>query len=106
MAAGRAAAGGERMPTTARKSERLEARVDPGLKELIERAASLRGQTVTGFIVDSVQRAAEEALRAEQIVLSARDSAAFVQAVLEPAEPNERLLRAARRHDEFVRDGN
>ena len=92
------------MPATAVKTQRLEARVSPEQKELIERAATLRGQTVTGFIVDSVQRAAEDALRTEQIALSARDSAAFVQAALEPAEPNERLLRAARRYRDVVRE--
>lgn len=90
------------MVTTGTKRERLEARVTADQKALIQRGAELRGRSVTDFVVESAQAAAEEALRAHQIVLSARDGEAFVRAVLEPAEPNERLLRAVRRYREFV----
>ena len=38
-----------------RKEERLEARVTPAQKRLIERAATLRGTSVTEFVVVSTQ---------------------------------------------------
>lgn len=90
------------MPASASKTERLEARVSPDQKALIQRAAELRGLSVTAFIVDSAHAAAEETLRAQQIRLSARDSALFAQAILEPAEPNAMLRAAARRYQEFT----
>ena len=45
-----------------RKQERLEARVTPDQKRLIERAAELRGTTVTEFVVVSAQQAAAKQL--------------------------------------------
>ena len=41
---------------TAAKRERLEARVSPEQKALIERAARLEGRSVTDFLVRSAQR--------------------------------------------------
>ncbi|MGD9893754.1 MAG: DUF1778 domain-containing protein [Dehalococcoidia bacterium] len=86
----------------AMKTERLEARVTPDQKTLIQRAAELRGRSLTDFVVESAQAAAEETLRAQQILLSARDSALFAQAILEPAEPSATLKAAARRYRAFV----
>jgi len=86
----------------ATKKERLEARVTPDQKALIQRAADLRGRSLTAFVVDSAQAAAEETLRAQQIVLSVRDSTLFVRAILEPAEPNATLRAAAQRYQAFM----
>ena len=81
------------------KRERLEARVTPEIKDLMERAAKLRGCTLTDFIVDSVQAAAEETIRQHQILqLSARDTEAFFAAVANPPAFDEKLRDAARRH--------
>ena len=43
-----------------RKEQRLEAKVTPELKRLIERAATLRGTTATEFVVGSAQEAATQ----------------------------------------------
>jgi uncharacterized protein (DUF1778 family) len=73
--------------------------VTPEQKALFVRAARICGATVTDFIVRSTQQAAEEAIRTHDVMaLSARDSLAFVQALLEPEEPNEALVRAAQRY--------
>jgi hypothetical protein len=58
------------------------------------------GQSVNEFVVVSAVAAAEEALRApEVIVLSPADSVGFVEALLNPPAPNDALLKAmARRH--------
>jgi uncharacterized protein (DUF1778 family) len=88
---------------TATKTERLAVRVSPDLKSLIQQAADVRGLSLTDFVTDSARAAAVATLREQQIVLSARDSLLFAQAVLESAEPNERLLAAAQRHRKFVK---
>src|SRR5258708_18897562 len=46
-----------------RKVERLEARVTPAQKRLIERAASLRGTSVTEFVVASAQEGATTTIK-------------------------------------------
>lgn len=87
------------------RRERLEARVSPEQKALLQRAAALEGRTVTDFLVSSAQAAALETIRQhEQIVLSARDSAIFVEALLNPPAPNERLRAAARRHRALIEE--
>lgn len=88
---------------TAAKTERLAVRVSPDLKSLIQRAADVRGLSLTDFVTDSARAAAVATLREQQIVLSARDSLLFAQAVLGSAEPNERLLAATQRHRKFVK---
>ena len=45
------------------KRERLEARITPVQKRLIERAARLRGTSVTDFVVLSAQEAASETIK-------------------------------------------
>lgn len=85
------------------RNKRLEARVTPAQKALIERAAALSGRTVTDFVVSSAQTAAEETIRTHEILaLTARESAAFVEALLNPPAPGENLRAAAQRYKEFM----
>ena len=82
-----------------RKEQRLEARVTPEQKKLIERAAKLRGTTVTEFVVLSAQQAAAETIRNhETLVLRDEARDVFVKAILNPPLPNEALRSAARRY--------
>lgn len=87
---------------TKTKRERLEARVTAEQKALFEQAASLQGCSLTDFLVRSAQAAAEATVEAQQIVLSARDSAAFVAALLDPPPPNEHLRAAVERYRALV----
>ncbi len=88
----------------ARKAERLEARVSAQQKAVLQRAAELRGMTLTEFVVASSQAAAERAIQDDEMIkLSVRDREVFVAALLNPPAPNERLLRAARRYKETFR---
>ena len=81
------------------KNQRLEARVTPDQKQLIERAAELRGTTVTEFVVVSAQRAATETIQEFQTLrLNDRASEVFVNAILNPRAPNRRARAAARRY--------
>lgn len=90
-------------PGTPRQRERLEARLSPEQKMLLERAAALEGRSLTDFVVDSAQAAALETIqRYEVIALTARDSRMFAEALMHPPAPNERLRSAARRHRELI----
>ena len=87
---------------TAAKRERLVARTTPEVKALIQRAADLTGQSVTEFLVGSALTAAEETIRAHEVIrLSARDSAILIEALLNPPQPNEALWAAARDYREL-----
>lgn len=82
-----------------RKDERLEARLTPEQKNLIARAAALRGSSVTGFVVASAQQAASEAIKDFELLTlhdSARD--VFVNAILNPPAPNAAARSAAKRY--------
>jgi len=83
----------------AETTERLEARITPDQKDLFKRAAALRGVTLTDFVVSSVHEAAVRTLEAMHVIeFGRRDQQAFVDALLNPEPPNEKLMRAARRH--------
>jgi uncharacterized protein (DUF1778 family) len=86
----------------AQRSERLEVRTTSDQKRLIERAAELRGTSITDFVVSNIQAAAAETIR-EFESLSLRDEAreTFVKALLNPPEPNEALKAAVARHKQM-----
>ena len=82
-----------------RKQERLEARVAPKQKRLIERAAALRGTTVTDFVVASAQEAAAKTIHDFEVLTLRQDARElFVRAILNPAAPNEAARKAATRY--------
>ncbi|SMH51388.1 DUF1778 domain-containing protein [Mesorhizobium australicum] len=86
-------------PSARVRSERLEARVTPYQKGLIERAAALQGRSVTDFVLSSVQDAAQRAIDDYQrIDLSVKDAEAFVEALLNPQPVNDRLRETIRRY--------
>jgi uncharacterized protein (DUF1778 family) len=59
--------------------------------------------SVTDFVLANAMAAAERVIEShEKTILSARDWAAFYDALLNPPEPNERLKEAARRYRERV----
>ncbi len=80
----------------AAKTERLDARLTVEQKDTLTAAAALVGGTVAGFVVQAAMEAAQELLARQQLlVLSERDSRAMAEALANPPEPNEALLRAA-----------
>lgn len=88
-----------RASSRSRKPERLEARITSAQKRLIERAAELRGTTVTEFVVASAQQAAADTIKDFE-VLTLHDEArqVFIDALLNPPRPNEALRAAAKRY--------
>lgn len=86
---------------TPARPERLEARLTSDVKAVIQHAANIRGRSLSDFVVSSALEAAEKTIREhEVIVLSTRDSIAFVEALLNPQGPNEALREAADRYRE------
>ena len=87
----------------ATKNARLEARITPEQKDLIERAAAYQGRTVSDFVVGVVQDAARAVIDEHEVLrLSGSQSRAFVEMLLDPPEPNEALEQAAKRYREDV----
>jgi uncharacterized protein (DUF1778 family) len=84
---------------TARRVERLEARVSRETKALCQKAARIQGSTLTEFVINSAVEAAKRTVRENEFVeLTRRDRVAFVEALLNAPAPNTRLRRAAKRH--------
>ena len=76
---------------------RLEVRVSAAQKSLLQHAAALSGRTLSEFVVTSAQDAARRVIAEHaSISLSREEQLAFVQALLQPPEPNARLERAAK----------
>ena len=85
------------------KVYRFDARLDEDQKTLIQRAADLEGRTMTDFVLHSAKVAAERTIQDRAImVLSARDTEAFVNAILNPPEPGPVLRAAARAYKNRV----
>ncbi len=76
---------------------RIEARVSPEQKELFERAAALMGVTLTDFTISTMNRAAIDVIQEHTTInLSVRNQRTFVDALMNPPEPNEALRKAAK----------
>lgn len=84
------------MASTARDS-RLELRLASDEKAIIERAAALSGSNTTDFVRSTMLTAAREAVRMHEVItLTAEGSRVFVEAIIDPPEPNEHLRALAR----------
>lgn len=89
--------------TRSKAMARLEARISLETKELLQKAADLQGRTLTDFVVSSIQAEAQRVIQQHQTLqLSAEDSEAFIDAVLNPHQPNEQLKSAARRYKQVM----
>ncbi len=88
------------MSTAAKNDARLNVRLPSDLKQTIEQAAAVLGQSITDFTVSTVVREARHVIQDAQVTrLSNRDRDAFLDA-LESADtkPNNALKAAARRY--------
>jgi uncharacterized protein (DUF1778 family) len=85
------------------KGERLQIRVEPGEKALLERAAAAAHLNVSAFVLQSAALRAEELLAERQSIrLSPEAADAFSLALDRPASVNERLANALRRPRTFA----
>ena len=90
----------EYMSTT--KEERLQIRVGPTDKTLLERAAAASHLNVSAFVVQAAASKAEEVLAERSSIRLSDDAAiAFTEALERPAEVNDRLAAALSRKRKF-----
>lgn len=70
-------------------SERLEARVAPEVMDTVRRAASIKGQTITDFVVNAANTEAQKVLL-DQVFFSVNEDnfRAFEEALDEPLSEN------------------
>ena len=81
------------------KKERLEARLTAEQKRYIERAAQIKGTSISDFVVLSAADAAVRTIREQEVlVLKERARRVFAHALLNPPMPGRRLRAAAKRY--------
>ncbi len=85
------------------RSERMEQRVKPAMKEAIEFAATLSGTDTSEFVTRAAFEAALEKIRSSRVVsLAAGDAERFCAALNAPAAPTDALRELMAAHDEYV----
>jgi uncharacterized protein (DUF1778 family) len=90
--------------STLQQTARLDIRLDPERKGLIEQAARLFGQSVSAFTVSSAVREAHRVVEQfGSLTLSDADRTAFLEALDSPPKANARLKRAFKNHTKSVK---
>lgn len=85
------------------KQDRINLRLKHHAKEVLERAASFEGKTVSNFILTSALAHAEKTIHEHEMMsLNARDSEAFFNALTKPVRFNRKLTAAFEEHDQRV----
>lgn len=81
------------------KTERMELRLAPSAKQIIQRAMAVTGMAAADLAYEGARRILAEH---DRMVLAGADRDAFLEAVRNPPEPTDRLVAALRRHrDQF-----
>jgi len=90
-----------RKETVRKARERIDVRLRPEQKAEIERAAQIKGLTVTDFIIQNAVANARQAIREyETWTLERPDAEIFAAALMEPAAIGPQLTQAAKRYKE------
>lgn len=85
-------------PSSKNKESRVELRVSQEQKSLLERAAHLRGVSLSAYMLSHTLAAAREDIAAhEKLVLSERDWNLFVSMLENPPEPTDALKSAVKK---------
>jgi uncharacterized protein (DUF1778 family) len=84
------------------KEDRLQVRVDPASKRVLEQAAAAAHLNLSAFVLQAAQIRAEEILAERNTIsLSPVAAEALTRALAEPATVNDRLLTALSRPRKF-----
>lgn len=82
-----------------RSTARIDARLTPEQKAIIQHAADRQGRSISDFVIDAAYAAAQREIREHEIIsLSAAESTRFAEALLDASEPGDGLRAAARRY--------
>jgi uncharacterized protein (DUF1778 family) len=85
------------------KTERIEARTSPAVRQMIEQAAMLEGRSLSDFIISKASEGARKTIQEfSAIKLAAEDQQAFAKGLLNSKPVPEALKRALIRHDELI----
>ncbi len=85
------------------KEERIELRVRPQDKRLLEKAAQAQGLSLSSYLVTrSLHAAQEDAAPVKTYVPAKRDVDLFLRLLEAPPVPNEKLKAAARRYQKEI----
>lgn len=91
------------MTVSAVKNERINLRLKQSAKDLIERAATFEGKTVSSFILSSALASAEKTIHEhDSIQLNEQDAQRFFNALAKPVTFNKKLTEAIVEHDHRV----
>lgn len=88
-----------KQPARELKKDRLELRVATSAKALIQRAMAVSGLTAGDLAYEGARRILDEH---ERMTLTGANQDAFLEAVLNPPEPTDKLIRALRRHRDLL----
>ena len=90
--------------SSTKEKARFDTRLPKEQKQLFERAAALGGfRNLTDFVVMTVQERAKQIIEEnEKIIASKRDAEIFVDALMNPENPNKDLLAAAERYKSLL----
>lgn len=84
------------------KDDRLQLRVDAAAKRRLEEAAGEAHLSVTAFVLQAANRAADDVLAERQVIRLSPDAAsAFTEALNRPARVSERLAKVLQRPAKF-----
>ncbi len=85
------------MASLHKQNDRIDLRISQEDKELIEAAATLKGQKMSAFVIESMRQVSQQVIETNRkISLPDESWNKFVEMLMEPAEPNASLLRAAK----------
>ena len=84
-----------------RASRRIDVRLREEQKTRIERAAGIKGVSLTDFIIQNALEVANRTIREHETwELERPDAEAFFSALIHPTKPAPRLMRSAKRYKE------
>lgn len=86
-----------RRPAAERKTERMELRMTPRVRAMVERAMAVSGLTAGDLAFEAARRVIEDTERMQRMVLEEADRDLFVRAIMNPPEPAPRLVAAMKR---------
>ncbi len=85
------------------RTARLDARLPESVLDLLRRAASIQGRSLSEFVVNSAREAAERAIADHDVIsLAVADQQHFAEALLSPPPVSNPLKAAAERHRKQV----
>ena len=89
------------------KGERLEARVTAELKAMFQRAADLKGLTLTDYVINSLVDSSQQVIRDHEVLtLTGRNREVFLEALMSPPPASPKLVSALARYRKSIENAH